>query len=197
MLNKFITSLALLTATSVSAQNFQIDTDACAGIEHIRDESGVVVPYDAAIHTFVTEDTPVFYAGREQIPEIISNANRSSFIIVINTTPNIVSFFLNPTFYSASTGLVTTNNPVTDLQGVFSTSNSPLAGAGSNMPPNSRGTIHYRRNSGSFVGNTEILWDSSTCFEEPPLQTTVRTEWRRDNIGISTSYYYVNDGNNW
>jgi hypothetical protein len=145
----------------------------------------------------VTEDTPVFYAGREQIPHIEVGIVRNATIFVTNTTSSVVSFFFNPTFHSLFTGTELPITPPT-LFGTFNSSNSPLDGAGSNMPPNSSGAINYPVNSAShFFGNAEILWDSSTCFETLPLLTTVKLSRDHPNNSFATSYYFVNDGRNW
>lgn len=196
MFKQLIAPLTLLVATSVNAQSFEIDTEAFAGTEFIRDQDNVLVEYDPAIHTFVTEDTPVAYAGREQIPHLDSNPSRSSFIIVTNTTSSIVSFFFNPVFRLQSGGTRADNLNQT-YTGVFSSSNDPLDGAGSDMPPDTVGGITYPRVSAGYLGHAEILWDSSTCFDTPPLITSVRLDWYRPNRSVSTDYYYVNNGNNW
>jgi hypothetical protein len=195
MFRKLITSIALLTAASLNAQTFEIDTEACAGIEHIRDESGVVVPYDPSIHTFVTADTPVFYAGEEQIPFIDSAPLRNTSIIVDNTTSSTVSFFFNPTYHGANGNTINVSDEL--LGGAFSSNNNPLDGAGANMPPNTSGTVAYFFTPTTYHGWAQILWDSSTCFDKPPLITTVRQQWHSSRIGTATSYYYVNDGRNW
>ena len=196
MFKKLAASVAVLTAISFNTQAFEIDTEACAGVEHIRDLTNTVVPYDPAIHTFVTEDTPVFYAGREHIPHIELDSSRYTTIFVSNTTSANVSFFLNPTFYSHANGTIV-NTPTPSFFGIYSASNDPLDGAGATNLPFTAGSVHFAPNSTVLRGHAEILWDSSTCFEEPPLFTTVRQEWHQNRIGTSTSYYYVNDGRKW
>ena len=133
----------------------------------------------------------MFYAGEEQIPHIEASARANTSVFVTNTTSSIVSFFFNPVFHSAS-GEVVTDIPNLKYTANFSSSNNPLSGAGANMSPNTIGIIDYQKNNSFFLGYAEILWDSSTCFDTPPLVTTVG-----QNIGSTTSYYYVNDGNNW
>jgi hypothetical protein len=195
MFKKLIVPLALLTSTSINAQTFEIDTETCAGVEHIQNESGIVVPYDSAIHTFISEDTPVFYKGIEQIPFIDLGPQRNTSIIVDNTTSSIVSFFFNPTYHGANGNIINLSDEL--IGGAFSVSNNPLDGAGANMPPNTSGTVAYYFTRTTYHGRAEILWDSSTCFDEPPLVTTVRQQWHSPSIGTATSYYYVNDGRNW
>jgi hypothetical protein len=196
MFKKTLASLVTLTAISLNIQAFEIDTEACAGVEHIRDESGIVVPYDPAIHTFVTEDTPVFYAGEEQIPHIEINSSRNTTIFVTNTAPANVSFFFNPVFNLQSNGNVT-NIPPRAFIGAYSNSNNPLSGVGATNSPGVMGGINFPSNSTRYTGHAQILWDSSTCFENPPLITTIRQEWHQGGVGTSTSYYHVNNGDNW
>ncbi|TDF36281.1 hypothetical protein EYS14_16225 [Alteromonadaceae bacterium M269] len=196
MFKKLAASVAVLTALSFNTQAFEIDTEACAGVEHIRDLTNTVVPYDPAIHTFVTEDTPVFYAGKEKIPHLETGIRTSTFIIVTNTTSSRVSFFFNPVFHTRLNGL-RTNLSNQSLLGVFNSSNNPFDGAGSNMPPNSQGSIFYPTTANPHEGYAEILWDSSTCFKESPMLTTVRNEWLKVNEGSGRDFYYVNNGETW
>ncbi|TDF36280.1 hypothetical protein EYS14_16220 [Alteromonadaceae bacterium M269] len=196
MFKKLAASVAVLTALSFNTQAFEIDTEACAGVEHIRDLTNTVVPYDPAIHTFVTEDTPVFYAGEEQIPHIEINPFRNTTIFVTNTTSANVSFFFNPVFHFRSNGAVSGTPPLTFI-GTYSSSNNPLDGAGATNGPKKMGAFNFPANSTSYTGYAQILWDSSTCFESPPMITTVRQEMLRGSQGISTSYYHVNNGDNW
>jgi hypothetical protein len=197
-MNKLALLAALVTITT-QLNAFEIDTKACAGIEHIEDQSGSIVPYDPALHTFVTEDTPVFYAGEEAIPHLEIESNTHTTIFVMNTTDSIVSFFYKPTFRHFSTGAIATT-PAPVYGGNFSSTNNPLSGEGANLTPFNAGTIHHPKGSSHSFGNSIIQWDSSTCFNAPPLMTSVRVMWingRNGFSGTGISYFMVNNGKRW
>ena len=167
-MKKLILALTILLGFSVGANGYVIDTEVCAGDEYIYDTSGELVIYDPLIHTFVTETTPVFYAGYADISHMFLEKTRRTNIIVTNVSNRSVSFYYRPTYISESTGTIATIFPEI-LKGSFSSTNSPLANNGADLEPNQAGRIHLYLTSGTYYGRASIYWDSSTCGVEPIL----------------------------
>lgn len=191
--------LAMLFAAlaSVNVSAYEIDTEACAGVEHIYNQQGFVVPYDPAIHTFVTAETPVFYAGKELIPHFWVGGARGANIAITNTSDSIVSFFFKPTYYSDASGAETVYGSET-LFGSFNAANDPRDGAGSTMQPNTTGRITaYSGSSQILTAHAEILWDSSNCLAEPPMLTFVENYYSPSSSRIHATTFNVNQGRKW
>lgn len=185
----------VLGLTSMASSAYVIDTEACAGTEYIYDLSSELVEYDAGVHTFVDETTPVFYAAYETVPYIQLNKGRYTSIIVSNTSDATVSFFYRPTFYSSITGSSVAISPETP-RGIFNNSNSPLSGAGATMSANTNGRIGFTPAQSLFYGTAQIYWDSSTCFTDGPLVASVESSFFAGSQG-AISIYLINNGDNW
>ncbi|TRY30333.1 hypothetical protein [Aliiglaciecola sp. M165] len=183
----------LFIATHSSA--FEIDTEACAGTEYIYDLENNLVEYDASTHTFVTPSTPVFYAAFENIAHIWLNTYRYSNILVTNTSEAPISFFYRPSYFLDSNGLETNASPES-YSGVFNNSNSPKLDAGAMMPSNSMGRIKLSPTTSITYGTAQIYWNSSTCFQTPPLVTSVESSYFKSGDG-AISVQLTNNGKNW
>lgn len=185
----------VLVLTSMTSSAYVIDTEACAGTEYIYDLSSELVEYDAAVHTFVDETTPVFYAAYEKVPHIWLNTVRITQILITNTSNTPVSFFYRPTYYSDVTGNEIVISPEV-FGGAFNSSNTPLAGAGATMPANTHGRITLNYTPSLTYGSAQIYWDSSTCLAEGPINASVETSFYSGSRGGS-SVYLINNGNTW
>lgn len=190
--------LLSLTGLLVSSHlyAYTIDTDACVGTEHIYDLSGELVEYDPTLHSFVDENTPVFYAGYESLPHIYVGADQYSTVFIENTSNVNINFFFRPTYYSNS-GQVS-NVSLANFGRVFSSVNTPLAAGGASMPPQTLGTINFSRRGTSYYGSASIYWDSSDCLKEKPLRGSSRTVFSNNNNGRGgVSIYLINGGDTW
>lgn len=196
MSKKLVKITAIFSAISLNTQAFEINIETCAGVEHIRDLTNKVVPYNPTIHTFITENTPIFYIGKQHIPHIEISNRRNSTIFVTNTTSSAVSFFFTPEFHLVSSGVVS-QIPNHNFSGVFNNSNNPFDVAGANMHPNTVGSINFPSTQKNSTGYAEIAWESSTCFQTSPLITSVKLDWHSPTVATASSFYYVNEGRKW
>ncbi len=188
-MTKFTTAV-LLAMVCFNTMAYEIDTEACAGKEYIYDLDGNLVEYSSAVHTFVNEDTPVFYAGKAKIPYLSISNTRYANIRVTNISNRLVSFFYRPTYIAESSGIVENISPES-LAGVFSASNTPFAGGGADMQPNTFGRITVWKTPKVYQGFAEVYWDSSVCGEEP-IVVGVENVYSAGAVGISVTL--VNDG---
>lgn len=192
--SKLIIFLGSILSFSAVA-NYTIDTEACAGIEHIYDLNGDLVKYDPVIHTFVDASTPVFYNGSSIIPHLFLVHDRASNILFQNTSQQHINVHYYPTYVSEQTGAI--SNVASELYyGQFSSSNSPKNPTGANMPPNSIGRINIPANSVVQYGRATIHWGSSICVDELPMLTSVENALGYSNK-LGMSIYLVNDGKPW
>lgn len=178
-----------------SYANYEIDTGRCAGTEYVYDMQGELVVYDPNLHTHVNENTPVFYADTQKIPHIFLNIAKAQQIIVQNTGEGSVNFRFRPEYYAESSGLPAQINPEVHY-GIFSDANSPESESGALMPSKSAGRIRLNYTTEIHYGAAEILWDSATCFLEPPMITTLESIYTSGNRG-SVSVNFINGGKAW
>lgn len=198
-MKKLLLAMGLGLSLQATAETYVIDTDACAGDEYIYDQSGDVVKYDSEIHTFVTAETPVFYAAYEKVPHIYLSPTRGNQVHVYNTSNSPINFFFRPTYHLVSSGSTSAISPEA-FNGAFSSSNSPLNSGGADIAANTSGRIQLNVNSNTYHGYASIYWDSSTCFSTPPLRTTVETllsAGSGSSARAAVSVQLINNGNNW
>lgn len=186
-----VKALGCLVCFSASVNAYVIDTEACAGTEYIYDQTGDLVIYDPNLHTFVTESTPVFYAGYSQIPYLSVSNVRFANIRVSNVSDRLVSFYYRPTYIAESTGLEVSLSPEA-FGGIFK-NDSPLDNDGANMPPNSFGRITVWKTSQVYQGFASIYWNSSECGVEPIVGGVENLYSSGSAVGISVNLF--NDGN--
>lgn len=199
-MKKLLLAMGLALAFQATAQTYVIDTEACAGDEYIYDQAGELVMYDPAIHTFVTAQTPVFYASYETIPHSFLAGNRFTQIFVLNTSEENVNFFFRPTYYSLSDGSETSLQAIDDLTGIFSTTNDPSQNSGAAMTGKTVGRITFDHNqTAQYFSTISIYWDTSVCLSLPPMLTSVESNYNvtGNNARAGISVYNVNDGKNW
>lgn len=180
------------------AQTYVIDTDACAGTEHIYDQNNQLAVYDPAIHTHITATSPVLYAAHQRIGHIFIDSARFSNVLVINNSNYQVNFIFQPVYFSNTTGLGVNISPET-YQGVF-TNNNPMQTGGAPMAAGTAGRISVGLSSDQYYGYADIYWNSDTCMQYSPLTTSVESVYvagsgNSRRIGISVKE--INDGRNW
>ncbi|WP_281558911.1 hypothetical protein [Thalassomonas sp. RHCl1] len=182
-------------ASEVDTGKYQIDTDKCAGTEYIYDEQQQLVKYDPAIHTFVTEETAVFYSGSANIPHIrmTSSNSRGTHIYVVNNQNQPVNLFFQAKYFSETSGDKININPGA-FAGIFSTSNDPLKSSGAQMPAESYGLIGIQTNVAAF-GTGTIKWDASSCFDTAPITATLENYFNGSSGRYGSTIYMINGGN--